>query len=195
MCSIGFLAAGQGLQLLGSYQQAQEQERLNRAQAALERQAAADTLSFEHSATVNQFSALQAQASRDAIEAKIASTQARSSALVSAAQGGVSGQSVERLLEGYEISELRYSEGLQGDLDTSSRNAGLRLQAAKANQENKNVSAGILASQETSPLGFIGQALELGSTLYDATQQRNRTRTQNRNRAIQQYSSPTRRSY
>ena len=161
----------------------------------MSRQAAADTLSFESAATVNQFSALQAQASRDAIEAKIASTQARSSALVSAAQGGVGGQSIDRLLEGYEISELRYNSGLQGDLDASSRNAGIRLEAAQANFENKNTSANILASQSTSPLGFIGQALQLGSTLYTATQNRNTRRTNERNTAIAQYSSPTRRSY
>ena len=110
----------------------------------------------------NTLLAQRTRASQDAIESKIESTKARSAAKVASSEAGVTGRSVQQLLNDFRAVEGRRRAGIKANLEASERDFDLRREASYENL--RSISGRKGPSRIVLGLGVIGAGADAYSS-------------------------------
>ena len=154
----------QTLSLVGQYQAAQANARYQAEYAQSQTEYAKRKYISESEIGENALLAQRTRASQDAIERKIESIKARSAAKVASSKAGVTGRSVQQLLNDFKAVEGRRRAGIKANLEASERDFDLRRAASYENLRNISERKVKGPSRLVLGLGIIGAGADTYSS-------------------------------
>ncbi len=148
-------AAGTGISLVGQKQQADAQEEYQKQLAASN----VESAQIESENVRSQQAQANEQNSREAFNAALANRKARATAKVAAGEAGVTGNSVDALMQEFQMEEGRYKEALFRQKALTDVSANQNIEAIRRGADANNLSMNTPISQPN----YLAAALNFGA--------------------------------
>tara|TARA_R100000808_G_scaffold13906_1_gene33288 strand:- start:1733 stop:2290 length:558 start_codon:yes stop_codon:yes gene_type:complete len=156
--------AGTAINFIGQQQEARAQDRMNRQRQQLGTQRALENYKLQTSQAYRRLSQEREAAANEIGEVARQSRRAQAVGVVSAGEAGVTGKSVNAMLDDFERQELFYQTKVRRELEFKEGNITDQLEAIRIGTQGRIENLQFMPAQRPS---FLGAALRIGGTIAD----------------------------
>ena len=166
MCdpATAMMVAGTAAQYYGQEQQAKSQDAFNSQRQALGTERALQNYRLQTSQAYKRIQQEREATGQEIREVSRQSRRAQSTGAVSAGEAGVTGKSVDAMLDDFERQELMYQTDLKRNQEWKEENIADQLEAVRIGTQGHIEDLQFMPAQRPS---FLGAALRIGGTIGD----------------------------
>lgn len=161
MCdpATGMMVAGMAMQYQGQNRQAREQDAFNRQRQELGTARALENYTLQTGQAYKGMQQYRQAAAEEISQVSRQSRRAQATGAVSAGESGVTGKSVQAMLDDFERQELFYTTNVRSNLDWREENTADQLEAIRMGTQGRIEQLQFMPAQRPS---FLGAALRIG---------------------------------